>query len=334
MRLRLGAPGAILGLMLMTAAGSVGQSPGLSPGGSGTPLAQLPFGGAQTGVAPQPLLQGVLPGQEIRLALYCVDLFNDTPTDRHEFRTAADPRATVVAAGRTMPLQEAVAAGYLSVRGHSPVSDPPRRDGRQWIDLYLTNHTDTPVQVSYPAGFAFVPKGRTAPALAPGLVRMLETAYEARLTGSDTLAYAMWASRGFTRKDVEETQLRPIPDEEAATVQKLLDAGGIAQRFDRESDAYQRLVAQREESLGDQAEPIQGTATLGNGKRLKVTGKREPSGRAIVAVQPALSADPLYYEARVRGVRNGRMDLELIQPKTGKPVPVFNGSLSVRLAAG
>jgi hypothetical protein len=334
MRRRLWAPGAILGLLLVTAVGSVGQAPSLQPGSTGGPLAQLPFGGAQTGVAPQPFSLGVLPGQETRLALYCVDLFNDTPTDRHEFSTAADPRAVVVAAGEQMSLQEAIAAGFLSVRGHDPVSDPPRRDGRQWIDLYLTNHTRTPVHVSYPAGFAFVPKGRAAPALAAGMVRMLETAYEARLTGSDTLAYAMWASRGFTRRDVEETQLRPIPDEEAAVVQKLLDAGGIAQRFDRESGAYKELLAKREQNLGDEPQPIQGAATLASGARLTVTGKRNAAGRAVVALQPARSTDPLYYEARVRTVRNGRMELELIHLKTGKLVPVYDGKLSVRLTAG
>lgn len=332
MRQRWWTPSALLGLLLITAAGSVGQSPGPLAGSGGATLAQFPLGGAQTGVAPQPFLQGLLPGQEARLALYCVDLFNDTPTDRHEFSTAADPRGMVIAAGEQISLREAIAAGYLSVRGRDPKNDPPRRDGRQWIDLYLTNHTNNPLQVSYPAGFAFVPKGRTPPALAPGLIRMLETAYEARLTGSDTLAYAMWASRGFTRKDVEETQLRPIPDEEAALVQKLLDVGGIAQRFDRESDTYQSLVVQQEKRLSADTEPIQGSATLQNGTRLSVTGKRDSTGRAVVTLLPARSSEPLHYGARVRTVRNGRLELELIHLKTGKPVPVLSGSLSVRLA--
>jgi hypothetical protein len=277
---------------------------------------------------------GLLPGQETRLALYCVDLFNDTPTDRHEFTTASDPRAMVAAVGEQISLQEAIAAGFLSVRGHDPVSDPPRRDGRQWIDLYVTNHTRTPLQVSYPAGFAFVPKGRTPPKLAAGMVQMLETAYEARLTGSDTLAYAMWGSRGFTRKDVEETQLRPIPDAEAGAVQKLLDSGDIPQRFDREQDAYAKLFSEREKSLGEDAQPLQGTATLASGARLTVTGKRDPAGRAVVALQPARADEPLYYEARVREERGGRLQLELIHLKTGRPVPVYNGSLSVRLTTG
>jgi hypothetical protein len=161
---------------------------------------------------------------------------------------------------------------------------------------------------------------------------MLETAYRARLTGSDTLAYAMWASRGFTREDVEQTQLRPIPDVEAARVQQLLDKGAIAQQFDRDEGFYAKLYAERSARLRDDAEEFHGAATLANGTRVSVSGERDPSGQAVVALRPARAPEPLYYTARVRSVRNGRVEMELLHLKTGRPLQVNGGRLSVRLA--
>src|SRR5205807_9286518 len=141
-------------------------------------------------------------------------------------------------------------------RGRGP-ADPPRREGGQWFDVFLASATYQPLHVSLPAGTLLVPAGQPVPDVNPAVRRLFEVAQVRGLTGSDTLAHAVWATRGFTREDVEQTTMTPLSDAQASGVQALLTAANLGNDFERSSGEYARLFEQQRSAL-EGATPVRG----------------------------------------------------------------------------
>jgi hypothetical protein len=98
---------------------------GLGPGGSGpSNLTQQP--GIVPGLGGG---RGLAPGQTVRIALFCTDLFANTPDYRTRFTASGDGGQVRLASGRTIALRDVLEDDMLLIRGRGP-SDSPRQDGR------------------------------------------------------------------------------------------------------------------------------------------------------------------------------------------------------------
>jgi hypothetical protein len=272
------------------------------------------------------------PGQSIRLALLCADLFAATPDHHTRLVTANDQGKVLRASGGTaVPLREALENDWLQIRGRGP-GDPPRMDGRAWFDAYLTNSTSEPIRVEWPAGLLLVPSGQRAPKLPAGIDRMLAAAAETRRVQGDAPAYAVWAARGFTRADVEQTTLRRVSEGEARQVQQWLDAASLPERFDRQAEEYDRLYDQASSKLVNAA-PLTGTASLATGGTVRVAGMRGGDHAVVTLTSPR--GGTWRYAARLLGAnRAGKLGLDLQHLKTGRPIEANGGRIWVALAAG
>jgi hypothetical protein len=300
--------------------------PGLGPGGGGpSGLTQQPglFPGAGGGI-------GLAPGQTSRLALLCADLFANTPDYHTRFVVTGDAGQVRLASGRTVTLRDALEDDLLLIRGRGP-SDPPRQDGRAWIDAYVTNTSGEPIQVELPGGLLLVPAGQRAPQLPAGIGPMLAAAATARGLQSETPAYAVWAAGGSTRADVEQTLMRRVTDGEVRQVQQLLDAAALPQRFDRDSESYDALYRQATAAL-PAADAFQGTASLASGARVQVEGLRAADGRAVVTLRSPRTGTSWRYAARVDGQRQGKIGLALHHLKSGRLLEANGGRVWVTLA--
>jgi hypothetical protein len=181
--------------------------------------------------------------------------------------------------------------------------------------------------VDLPAGLLLVPAGQPAPTLPAGIDRMLAAAAATRRREGDAAAYAVWAARGFTRADVEQTTMRRVTDGEARQVQQWLTAAAIPHPFDRDADAYDRLYERAAADL-TAAEGISGTASLATGSVARVAGRRASDGRAVVTLTSS-RGDVWRYAARVDGTRNGKLGLALHHLKTGRPIEANGGHVWV-----
>jgi hypothetical protein len=297
----------------------------LGPAGASPRLAQF-----QPGISPLGSNLDLSPGQAVRLALYCADLFADTPSERVAFTAPGGEARVMLASGLDLPLGEALEAGMLRARGRGP-GDPPHPAGGEWFDAFLTNATDQPLHVSLPAGTLLVPAGQPIPEVRTTVRRLFAAARERGLLGSETLAHAVWATRGFTREDVEQTTMAHLSDAAARQVQELLAAADLGYDFSRGSGDYAKLFEQRRAAIAEKATPITGSALLPQGKSARVELLPDAGGQALVALTPANGGTPLYYAGRVTSRRPDRMELELRHLKTGRPLEVARGALRVRL---
>jgi hypothetical protein len=322
-----------IGLLSIPAAWAQFGSPGgggpgvATPGGGspGTTLAQF-----QPGLNP---LRGDLdlaPGRPVRVAMYCADLFAATPTDRVRFTAPGSEASVVLASGLELSLGEALESGLLQARGRGP-GDPPRRGGH-WFDLYLTNRADQPAQVSLPAGTLLVPAGQPVPDVRPSVRRLFAAAGSKGLLGSEALASAVWATRGFTREDVEHTTLTPLSDAEAVQVQALLVAADLGYDFARGRGEYAKLFEQRRVAMSNPA-PVSGSALLPHGKSVRAEVVASAGGEALISLQPAKGGGPLYAAGRVVARRADRLEVELRHLKTGRPLEMARAPIRVKLAA-
>jgi hypothetical protein len=302
-------------------------APGLGPGGGGPAnLTQQP--GIVPGLGGG---LGLAPGQTVRIALFCTDLFANTPDYRTRFTASGDGGQVQLASGRTIALRDALEDDLLVIRGRGP-SDPPRQDGRVYIDAYVTNASAEPAHVELPGGLLLVPAGQRAPQVPARVGGMLAAAAAAQSLPGDAAAYAVWAATGSTRADVEQTLMRRVTDAEARQVQQLLDAAAMPRRFDREAESYNALYQQASADLGH-ATPLQGTASLSTGGRVQVEGLRAADGRALVTLRSPRTGATWRYTARVEGQRAGRISLALRHLKTGLPLEANGGHLWVTLRA-
>jgi hypothetical protein len=301
--------------------GAPGGFPGFTPGGGGQLVQQpglLPGGGGAF----------LPPGQSIRLALFCADLFAATPDHRTRLVVPTGGGQVRRADGSVVSLHEALEEDQILIRGRGP-GDPPRMDGRAWYDAYVTNTSREPLTVELPAGLVLVPAGQPAPKLPAGIDRMLAAAAATRRREGDAPAYAVWAARGFTRADVEQTTMRRVTDGEASQVQHWLDAASLAHRFDREADAYDRLYASAAAGLSDTT-GLSGTASLSSGATVRVAGRRAADGRSVVTLT-APRGGVFRYAARVDGSRGGKLGLALHHLKTGRPIEANGGHIWIAL---
>lgn len=301
-----------------------------APSGAG------PGGGGPANLTQQPGIVpglggglGLAPGQTVRIALFCSDLFANTPDYRSRFTASGDGGQVRLASGRTIALRDALEDDLLLIRGRGP-SDPPRQDGRVYIDAYVTNTSAEPMHVELPGGLLLVPVGQRAPKLPAGVGTVLAASAATRGLPCDSAAYAVWASTGSTRADVEQTLMRRVTDAEARQVQQLLDTAAMPQRFDREAESYDALYRQASADLGG-ATPLRGTASLSTGGRVQVEGLRAADGRALVTLRSPRSGATWRYTGRVEGQRPGRIGLALHHLKTGLPLEANGGHLWVTL---
>jgi hypothetical protein len=288
-----------------------------------TQLAQF-----QPGISPLGSNLDLAPGQTVRLAMYCADLFAGTPTDHTRFTAPAGDATVTLASGIDLPLGQALEAGLLLARGQGP-GDPPRRGG-QWFDLYLANPSNEPSHVSIPAGTVLVPAGQKMPEVRPSVRRLFAAASAQGLLGSEALAHAVWATRGFTREDVEQTTLTPLSDAEAGQVQALLAAADLGYDFNRGRGEYAKLFEQRREALMEAA-PASGSVLLPHGKSARAELLMVAGGEALVTLELA-KGGTLYAAGRIVSRREGRLEVELRHLKTGQPLEIARAPVLVKLA--
>lgn len=293
-------------------------------GGSPVQLAQF-----QPGIGARASNLDLRPGQSVLLALNCVDLFADTPTDRVAFAAPASDATVTLASSMELALSDAIGAGLIQVRGRGPLDPGPRSMGAGF-DVMMSNTSDEPLHVSLPAGTLLVPAGQHVPEIGPGVRRLLAAAQARGLLGSETLAEAVWATRGFTREDVEQTAMTRLADAAAQRVQELLAAANLGYEFGGGSGEYARLYEQRRGDLGTAAQTVRGPAALPDGRHATAEVLADAEGQAVVKLALAPGAAPLYYAGRVTLRRPDRLNVELLHLKTGRPLEVIRGPLLVK----
>jgi hypothetical protein len=297
-----------------------------APGNQPTVLAQF-----QPGLNPAGRAFGLLPGQMTKLALYCADLFADGPNDHVWFNIPPSDAMVTLASGQSVGLSQAVDAGLLAVRGRGAQDPGPPPPG-QYYEVVMANTGAPALEVSVPAGTLFVPKGQVAPEITPGIRRLFAAARQHGLLGSDILADAVWATRGFTRADVEQTGVVPLTDRAAAKVQALLSEAGLSFEFGRGTADYARLYEQRSEDLARSGATAHGTAQLSNGRATQITVLSDGTREALVQLTDSKGGMPLYYAGHVLTRLPGQLQIELLHLKTGRPLQAARGPLTVKLA--
>jgi hypothetical protein len=325
--------------------------PSASGGGAGATLAQF-----QPGISPFGTSFNLGPGQTTRLALYCIDLFAGRPTDRVTFAAPGSDAVVRLASGDEGTLREAMTAGLIHARGSGP-RDPALRRGGQWFDVVLTSTNPLPVTVSVPVGTLFVPSGQSVPEVRPTVRRLFAAARGRGLLGTNTLAHAVWATRGFSREDVEQTTMTALSEPAARGVQTLLVEANLGFQFDQGSDEYARLFEQKRVQLAKPdpspllsmrpevratspltpaatpAAAVTGTAILPDGKTARADVLAGADGTGLVKLTRAQAPSPFYYSARIQSRRPDRMTVELLHLKTGRPLEAAQAPILIRLAA-
>jgi hypothetical protein len=283
----------------------------------------------QPGVVPYPLAFRLAPGETRRVALFCTDLFARTPNDQTRLDTAGDGGLARRADGSALKLRDALADHSLQIRGRGP-ADPPRPHDQASYDAFVTNRSDQILSVDLPAGLVVVPAGQRTPRLPDGFARILAAAASSPGANVETLACAVWAARGFTRADVEQTLLRRVTDAEALLVQRWLDFAFLPRSFDCGAESYDQLYRQLVRRLG-RALPFRGTAALATGDRVQVEGLAVRDGRALVSIQSTQSSGRWQYRARIAAQQPGKIALTLRQLRTGLPLEANGGRIWVTL---
>jgi hypothetical protein len=293
-------------------------------GGSLVQLAQF-----QPGIGPRASSFDLRSGQSYQMALNCVDLFADTPTDRVAFAAPPSDATVTLVSGMELALSDAIIAGLIQVRGRGPRDAGPRPTGPSF-DVMLTNTSEEPLHVAVPAGTLLVPAGQPVPEIGPGVRRLLGAAQTRGLLGSEMLAEAVWATRGFTREDVEQTSMVRLSDSAAQRVQDLLAAANLGYEFGEGSGEYARLYEQRRSDLGSAPQTVRGAAALPDGRHGDAEVSADASGRAVVKLVMTPGASPLYYGGQVTVRRSDRLGVELLHLKTGRPLEATRGPILVR----
>lgn len=299
----------------------VGQGSGFGQGsGSGSSVAQ------QGGTFPRGGVFSLAPEQTVQLTAFCTELSGDAPDAATRFVGGSTGRVAL-ADGGTGTLAQAIQAGIVAIRGRDNSFDPVRRVGSLALDLYLGNTSERPVTVSIPAGAQVTPTGQPAQPLPPGADRLFSLAARKGLTGSNTLQFAVWAARGSTAEEVEQTQMLQLPRSEIEKVQGLLDASEIHAVFDTNRGIHAVRFDEGVEKLGKAGSEIDGSALLLNGTRASVEAVRGPDGKGFVRVKPERRPGEFYYAARFTDRQEGRISVKLFHLTTGRPVRANRGVL-------
>ncbi|MBM3458454.1 MAG: hypothetical protein FJX77_07990, partial [Armatimonadetes bacterium] len=216
--------------------------PGQGFGGPGQGFGGPGFGGIgsgrQGGIIPGGGTFVVQAGGTATLAAFCTDLPLDPPDQSTRFAAVGEGARVLAPDGSSTSLSEAIASGAIVVRGHNHSFDPARRDGSLALDLHVGNFTRMPLRIVLPRGTRLNPSGGADQALPPSAGKLLDLAVRQGLTLRNTLQYAIWASRGSTAEDVEQSYLDRLPAQELEKVQSLLDRSETRQVFDRDRGSY------------------------------------------------------------------------------------------------
>src|SRR5207253_2503750 len=137
----------------------------------------------------------------------------------------------------------------------------------------------------------------------------------------------VWATRGFTRADVEQTGVAPITDAAARQVRELLLAADLGYDFGRGSVDYSRLFQQRYEEMAPRATTAQGTAILPNRLSAKVSLLSDNTRQALIKIAAVKGGAPLFYAGHVLSRQPDRLEIELLHLKTGRPLQAAPGPL-------
>lgn len=266
------------------------------------------------------------PGQVAQLAAFCTDLLSDPPDATTRF-TGGDAARVTFADGRTTSLAQAMASGAIAIRGHNNSFDPVRRDGSLLLDLYLANASRTPARVGIPPATTVTPAGQAPQPLPAGADRLFAAAHARRLDRSNTMQYAVWAARGSSAEEVEQTNLTRLAKEEIDRVQGLLDAAGIRQQFDRSRGSYEARFNREVEKLGKSQSAVDGYAFLPNGVKVKIEGLKAEDGKGVAVIQPVKRGGEFYYAAEFSSRPDGRVDVKLFHLVTGRPAHLQRGGV-------
>lgn len=315
--------GGIGGGNFLTQLGGSRGGPGGFPGG-GNSLG----GGRQGGSFPGGGVFGLAPNQTIRVAAFCTDLFSDAPDATTRF-TGGRQATVTLADGTSQGLDAALRKGLVVLRGRDDSFDPVRRDGRLLLDLYLTNQSDEPVRVSIRPGTQVTPNGQAAQPLAAHTDHMFALAARRGLTYGNTMQYAVWAARGSTVEEVEQTNMVQVPRQEVARVQNLLDESGVDQQFDRDRNTFASRYEQAEAALGSEVTGFETNTVLPIGGKAVLSGVRNAEGKGVATVRVLQSRARFYYRAEVKPREDGKLEVKLFHLVTGRPIRANRGTFTV-----
>jgi len=259
------------------------------------------------------------------LTAFCTDLMGDPPDGKTRF-VGGGLGQVALADGTRETLTQAIQTGAVAIRGHADSFDPARRMGSIALDLYLVNSWAAPLRVSLPAGAQVTPAGQPAQTLPPGADGLFALAEKKGLSFSNTLQFAVWAARGSTAEEVEQTQMVRLSRPEIAKVQSLLDESGIERVFDTNRGLNSVRYDETAERLAAAGQKLSGTAVLGSGGEAVVEGVRAADGKGVVKVCPRRGGE-YYYAARFTDRPEGRVSVKLFHLATGNPVRANRGSL-------
>jgi hypothetical protein len=273
------------------------------------------------------------PDKTVQLAAACTDLLSEPPDETTRFVSPSLGRVAL-ASGSVATLASAVQEGIVAIRGRSNSFDPVRRDGSLLLDLYLVNTSPEPVQVAIQPGTMITPAGQAAQSLPEGADRLFALAGERRLAYSNTIQYAVWAARGSTAEEVEQSNMVRLSSEEITRVQGLLDGSGIHRQFDRERGVYAGKFAATLDRLGEDTTDVKGETLLPNGARARLEGVRRADGKGAVILRPDRKGGEFYYSAEFKKRADGRVDVKLFHLATGRALHMGKSSLILYPTAG
>jgi hypothetical protein len=307
------------------AQGQFGNPFGQSQFGQPLGQQQSQFGprGQQGGVFSMGGATTLASGQTVRVAAFCTDLLSDAPDGKTQF-TGGSSAQVASAEGPAVTLASALGSGSLTLRGRDDSFDPVRRDGSLALDLYLTNTGPAPVRIGLAPGTSVTPTGQGAQAMPEGSDRLFAVAAQRRLSLSNTMQYAIWAARGSTAEEVEQTNMLKLPGMEISRVQGLLNESGIRQSFDRNRGLYAAKYDEAVEKLGDKAEKLQGSTVVPLGGRSTVELVRAGE-KAYATVKVHQSRGEFFYRAEMKDAANGKLQVKLLHLVTGRPMRGASG---------
>lgn len=283
-------------------------------------------GGQQGGVFPTGGTFSLAPGRTTKLMAFCTDLLSEPPDGTTRFRGGKGAQVAL-ADGTVLPLDQALSSGQVALNGKEDTFDPFRRAGSLALDLYLTNTSPLPARVILPTGTAVAPRNGAEQPLPAGSERLFALAKTRFLSRSNTMQFAVWAARGSTAEEVEQTQMVRLSQGEVKRVQDLLDQSGIRQTFDRNRGLYADRYDTGIKSLGEKTEPVEGTAFLATGTKAAIAGVRNADGKGYVTIKPLKKGGEYFYQAEFEDRKDGRVAVKLIHLATGRPARANQGRL-------
>ncbi|MBI3912480.1 MAG: hypothetical protein HY320_16285 [Armatimonadetes bacterium] len=315
----------------------IGGAPYGGPGvGGGVPFGGQPFGGPGFRSGQTPFQGGflgsntqgiLLPGGAAISLAYCTDLFASPPDQTARYAPPADAGRVLLASGMGFSLPEAVQARVLIARGPGPMEQLPR-DGWGALHILWVNQSHEPVALNVGAGILLTPEG-ASPMPAPHLPLLLSAAARLGIAASNVTQYAIWAARGATREDIEQTRLTVLSDEEVDLANRLLNVAGLTAAADSNQGEYARLYRVAEQMMGDSGQAFTGRALLNDGTPVRVMGKRDAEGDALLTLVPKGGGTRFLMGARLSPHKDGRWRARLVHLKTGRRLSGNYGSLII-----